>query len=656
MSNNFTANLKEIYSSNKRRFVFLALTVLSIATCAISSSLHYDKTWEGNDLTWISWVVGMISMVLAFVPLGRPFFTKKEFYIKNKLPLIFFGFLTIIFFVTHLWNWDTAPWNQGGLFDDASWDIYFSEKYITDGPYFQAAFSDFGICAREVIFHYYIIPFFKIIGYNLLVFNISLLLLGYVTFIFMSMIIHRIFKNYTLTFICAVAFNFLPIHFIQIFAGHRYAISAPLMLTSLYFIYTGFSKKSFARIAFASVITGLCVACATMGKQYLEALIGAVVLFIIFNFKKTVTKRNWDNVKVLALGILIATTPLIIYAVYNREMYFAIEGSYMKQFIESITNDGMDGFMVFFNRMKDCLFGETYYKWFVPDYPLIPYSYYLLLIPGLFIAFFKKHYQLVLVAFLASFGALIAGYSDYRVLHSSPFWVILMAFTVNEMIVIAKWIYSKFKSKKEAEASPIPRIAALVPALIIISIGVVSCAGYLYKLSTNPFSVHHLNQRVVAVSRYVRDITAGVPEPSTELRWEEFKKLKGYPDPNYETLICLDAGYAIPHTFLYEYDDKKILSLSDDIPANLFKSPEEVLSANKKGIQNYVKTDKDLKLIWENTGNITAVIEKFRGLSSLGSIEEKTMEYKGQKVTFFILNIKNNNIDEFKQKVSEISM
>src|SRR5207249_1871373 len=94
----------------------------------------------------------------------------------DKRFLRVFVILALLFVVTHIWNFKTTPWNQNGLFDDAAWDIYFAKKYIFTHEPFQTAVSE-GI-ARETIFHYYITFFFVLFGYNLLVFNVALLILG----------------------------------------------------------------------------------------------------------------------------------------------------------------------------------------------------------------------------------------------------------------------------------------------------------------------------------------------------------------------------------------------------------------------------------------------------------------------------------------------
>lgn len=84
-----------------------------------------------------------------------------------------FGFVTtfvllgLLFALTHVWNFKTAPWNQNGLFDDAAWDIYFAKTHVLSNEPFQPAYSDGIGIAREAVFHCYITAFFVLFGYNL---------------------------------------------------------------------------------------------------------------------------------------------------------------------------------------------------------------------------------------------------------------------------------------------------------------------------------------------------------------------------------------------------------------------------------------------------------------------------------------------------------
>lgn len=625
---------------NKRKYFLFSAAMFSAVICLVASCLHYTNRFVGNPVTWISWVAGMIFLWLAFFP---PAAGLKE---KLKSPqflitlIIFFG-MVLLFFPSHLWNFQTAPWNQNGLFDDAAWDIHFAKSYVLEGHPFQAAvFLPGNSAAREVVYHLYLIPFFKTLGFNLLTFVIALLILGFITVFFTTLLIQKLFRNYLVTVASALILNFLPLHFIHTFVGHRYAIVAPLLISSMYFLYTGYKRKSNFRIAVSSILAGLCLSSAIMGKQYLYALCGALVFSLIFNFQKAFTQPNWKLTKLFVAGIIISAMPLLIYILYNQSIYIANEGSYANQFINTINNEGWRGFMTFYTRMIDCLFHNTWYRWFLPDFVLIPLPYYLLLIPGLVIAFWKRQYWFITLSLIAPAGAFIAGFSDYRVLHAAPFWVILMGFTINEMT----------KAKIENGAV---KLVGMTATVIIVLAGLVPCVKYLNEKSKDPYSVWYFAQKDVAVTRYIRDIVAGVPNPSPKFRPQEFNKLAGFNSPDYDTLVCQKLGYAITHTFLYDYNDQKIMSLSDQMPFNLFEEPE-ILRINKNAIENYQKTDKNLKLIWEVTEKTNRIIAEFKKLNYLGSDQTLTSQHEGQSFSLYILNIKNENIDQFKQNVREI--
>lgn len=232
-----------------------------------------------------------------------------------------------------------------------------------------------------------------------------------------------------------------------------------------------------------------------------------------------------------------------------------------------------------------------------------------------------------------------------------------MAFTMNQILIVLKWLYEKTLQKKMLGIKlPVLKIAALGLIIAVALFGIFPDARYIYEKSKDPFSIENFGQKTVAVSRYIRDIVAGVPNPSAELRSQEFKKLKGYPEPGYDALVCQDSGYAVTHTFLFEYDDNKVMSLSNEEPASLFTSVNALLDANKNAIEQYSKNNKDLKLIWEKAFMTEYVIDMFKQFNYLGSDERKTINFNGRTAELYILNISNKNIDTFKEKVSKLSI
>src|SRR2546423_4871851 len=236
----------EVFGKDKRRRAFFVLFVLGTVACAIATSLHYTGKYRGNPITWLACVWCLVFLLATYFPSLREIKQWATGLWSERRFVRLFGVLALVFVVSHIWNFKTAPWNQNGLFDDAAWDIYFAKQHIFSHEPFQAAISE-GI-AREVGFHYYLWPWFILFGYNLLTFNVALLVLGLTTFIFTCLIVHELFKNSLVTIVSALVFNFLPLHFIQTFVGHRYAMAAPLLTASLYFLMTGFSRRSTLRV------------------------------------------------------------------------------------------------------------------------------------------------------------------------------------------------------------------------------------------------------------------------------------------------------------------------------------------------------------------------------------------------------------------------
>ncbi len=679
---NIRDSLISSFESNKRRCIFTFLSLLSAIICVTFTSLHYTNVLYGNPVTWAGWLMSIIFLLVAFSP-NVSNAKDRILYFKNYTALMFL-LLSVSFIISHYWNFETAPWNQNGLFDDAAWDIYFSKNHIFNGQPFQIAFFDsIGYISRETVFHYYITYFFKLFGYNLLVFNTALILLSSTTLLFTSLLIHKIFKNSIVTITSAIVLTFFPLHFLQTFTGHRYAIAAPLIMVSLYFIYSGFMDKSYFKTVIGAVFAGLCLQSAVMGKQYITGLFGAGVLYLILNFKKSVTLVNWNLLRVFVFGLVISSIPLIVYVYYNP-IYFNHESEMTFKFFDTYKTNGMDGIIhQYFTRFKEVMIGQfSYGRWFSPDFATIPYAYYLFIIPGILLALRKKHYAIILLSIIPLAGAFVAGSLDMRFLHAVPFWIILMAFSFYELVRLANLsdvqkltrLFRKVKSSSVSEDLPnIPplefekseekaysltlilikttsSIILLVVSLYILLAGLLPSINYIHGKSEDPNSIYLLPQKDVAVSRLVRDIAAGVSKPSSEFRWQEFNKLKGIPEPNYDTLVCQNMGYAITHLFLQDYDDKEILSFSNQLPCNIL-SEDDILNANMNAIQAYVKTSKNLKLVWEITAKTQSIIEKFKEFAYMGSDETITSQHEGVPFSLYILNIDNKNIDLFKNKI-----
>ncbi len=620
--------------------IILALSIISALVCGVSSVLHYRGVSFADCVAWISWLAAMLLFAGAYLyPHAAGLLGLNKIRLRN---ITLFTLLCAVFFITHLWNFDTAPWNMNGLFDDAAWNIYYAGRYIFSGQPFQAAFYDHGI-AREVLFHYYITFAFRIFGYNLLTFNISVMMLGFTTYIFTVMLVHTLFKKTAVTVASAVILNFMPLHFIFCFVGQRYAIVPPLMMSSLYFLYRGFGNSRF-HTSIGSMLAGLCFAGGIMGKQYIMGLAGALVLFLLLNFKSSFTYKNWQYVKLMLYGFVAASLPMLVYIGYNSGIYFANESSYTAKFLDSLRSNGMEGLAPYIERMKDCFFGHTFHKWFIPDFPLIPKPLYILVVPGIIIAFFKKGYPFAVTSFVPLLGAFISGFSDYRVLMACPLWVILMAYAAD--FLAAKICRSDLKDMLKYRV-PLKVLRSALLAAVICA-GLIPCVAYLYKKSLDPYSVYFFAQKDVAVSRYLRDIVAGIEDPQPDFRHNEFKKLS-LPEPEYETYICQKLGYAITHTFLYPYGDTKIMSFSNQLPYNLLTS-DEILAINRNVVLNLHEDSGDVKLIWEISDKTRPVTDKFKE-TGIGNGYTMGSSHRGRSFTFYILDIKSLDITRLKKAV-----
>ena len=234
-------------------------------------------------------------------------------------------------------------------------------------------------------------------------------------------------------------------------------------------------------------------------------------------------------------------------------------------------------------------------------------------------------------------GAFVAGCAENRLLLLIPFCVILMAFTLDRLLRLE--LRSSLK---------ITLWGAL--ALVLIS-GLAPSLQYIHRKTMNPFSIHHFSQNQVAVSRFLKEIVAGKePANPPRLEHDEFNRIGGIPDAPYETFICQKNAYSIIHLFLYDYDDKKILSFCDGLPF-IPLDEQAIWDANKKAIVDYVPSGKGLKLIWERHRKTERIIKMFEQFPNLGMEESISYSFGAGVKNFYVFNIARENIPEFQERV-----
>jgi hypothetical protein len=84
------------------------------------ATAHYLSWSSGNRAHSIGWLLGMLFLLLALLPQPRELAASLKSLIRPKTA--FFLFWILFFVVSHLWNFQTAPWNGDGLFDESGWD------------------------------------------------------------------------------------------------------------------------------------------------------------------------------------------------------------------------------------------------------------------------------------------------------------------------------------------------------------------------------------------------------------------------------------------------------------------------------------------------------------------------------------------------------
>jgi hypothetical protein len=617
------------------RIVLLGLSITSLVTCAFAAAAHYRKSPWGSVWQPIGWLLSMLFVMLAFLPGPRELAASLKASIKPRTA--FFLFWILFFVVSHLWNFRTAPWNGNALFDESGWDLWYLKSYVIGHPYQPAWFH--APISRETLFHYYVLGFLRLFGFNILSYEAALFCIWLATFVFTLLLVHLFFKSYIVTSITALIFSFLPFAFIYTFAGYRYPLAVALAVASLYFLHLGFRLASSLFLSLGGIAAGLCLASSISGKQYLLALVITGPLYGAFHWKSLTQRATWKSLALVFYGFAAAATPIVFYIWFNRGAYTYYESAFVQNFWRAMRISPFPaGIRPYTKQLFDCFFTVPALRFFIPDTLPIPLPYYWLLLPGLLLALWQKRFEIVLLATIPVLGAFIATSYENRLLLAIPFWVMLMSFTFAALLNLQRW--------------PGVQIVFCVTSGLILLHGLVPSFRYIYGKTKNPFSIHHYAQEEVAVSRFLKSVVAGNEHPGPpRLERDEFNRIQGVPDPQYETLICQNNAYSIIHLFLHDYDDAKILSFCAGNPFFWVMTEQDVWNANKRAILNYVPGDKNLKLIWERDPKTERIIKRFQPFLDLGSEDSISFIFAGRARMFYVLNITNHNIRELQEHV-----
>jgi hypothetical protein len=638
-------------------WLLTASGVLAIVALA-GSWLHYDGSWPGNAAAWAAWLLGMVAIGGAFVRPGLVGTSVRRLIRGTPLALVRSDFgigaaCLAIYLVSHLWNLESSPWNANGLFDDAAWDLYFARTHAFVAPYQAAFFDDVGRISRETLFHYVITGAFSVFGFNLPVFNGVLLGLGAVTVVFTTLAVHRLTASPAVALVSAVALNLFPLHYLHVFVGHRYAIAAPLMAVSLYYLYSGFELRSGLRLALSGTFAALCLGSAVMGKQYILGLLLAAVLVPIADRRRWQSTAHRTSAVIWLAAFAIAATPLLAYVSFNTAEYLGREGGLLREFTDAFATSGLEGVRPYFEALWGLFFAsDTFARQWLHDYPLIPLAWYPLVLGGLVVALVRRRFEIAFLATIPIASALLATPYDFRVLLAAPIWIIAMGLALDAALRAWASVRSSRTSDARSERPVITgfRVGLPATALALLVLGIVPSAAYLWDASREPHSRYLLDHGDVAVARVLQDVAAGSTNPTASVKPDELRRTGPAGGARWDVMACPGSAYAVAHAFLQGFDDRRILAFCDGLPQALLR-PEQIVELNTAALRASAPSGRALKLIWEEHPNAAQALAYFRSLE-IGSWTALTGSVDGQPWRLHVLTVPARDVERLQQQVA----
>ena len=641
--------------SNK---IFFITAIICVTIELVISLLYYTNHIHENGVTGILWIISIFFLILSVdrkngtIDNSLDISSNKNESPRGRYVLSMICVITAVYFVTHLVGYSNAPWNNYGLFDDAAWDIYIARERCFKENVFEIIFWDeeIGCISRELLFHYYISILFNIFGYNMFVFNMGLVFLGYITVLFTSLLAERMTKNIGGGIAAGLILNFLPLHYTQVFMGHRYAICAPMMMISAYLIWRAFTeeKNSLFYAVIGGVFAGFTMESAIMGKQYIWGLIATAVFGLLFSLAKNCFIRNENQRKpilsfsqlILGIGIfsgyIVSCVPLYAYIWTHGNLYRIREMSLTQDFFTRLSEEGPS---IIYENLR--MLGETVFapqsglRQFSADYPILNWYMLVLLISGVLIALKKKWFLPLLMIAIPTAGNCITTCYDFRLLISAPFLSILVLLPIYSLL--------RLLSRKALVPSSSVGYCAIAISLVLMG----SPIQYLWRLSHDPRGQYYLNHTDLAVCRYIQDVVNGQHAPNIDMKKDEFNP-PAIVAP-YDTYAATYTSYAHIHAFLEPYNAREILRLFDDFP--YITTEEEVLRDSlKETILNYTITERDLMIVFEYNEKINEIMRIIERTGVVG-IETDTFTMDGDVITMIQMKIHNKDLPEFKRQI-----
>ncbi|MBR2523711.1 MAG: glycosyltransferase family 39 protein [Clostridiales bacterium] len=627
------------YFDRVNNIILACSGILALFNLVLTVMMYYG-TIENNFPVFFTYPLSLVLLFLSGIRYIRNLGQRMR---ENLWLIISLIAVSILYFIIHLYNYSNAPWNNNGLFDDAAWDIFVArERCFADGR-FETIYWDNNIAniSRELIFHYYISVLFRIFGYNLAVFNAGLIVLGWITVIFTMLCAHELKHNTAFTVLSGIALMFFPLHFTQVYMGHRYAVCLPLLMISFYFILRAFRRASYPDAAAGGVFAGLTMSSAIMGKHYIYGLLISGVIYGIRTYVRNREKiREYlSSAAAIIIGFVMSSIPLLAYIIANPARYNVREEGLTKILLERISSEGLTPVRENLDNLKYVLFSEmTWLRQFSTDHPVFTWYAVLFLIIGTVVLIRSGRYEITVLMLLPFAGCIITTCYDFRILSAAPFITLTL---VTGVFFLSEKFISLLK-REEYLSSPVAAI--LVIAMFLPD------AVYLKNLADDPGSMPLLPHGSVAVSRYIQDLALGDEAPDTLMRSDEFNL--GNTNDRYDLFACVRFSYAHVHAFLGGQYSRHILNLCRDFPYNQ-RNEDDMYRIAFKTIEDYKPGNKDLMLVYENGEQVEFLIYE---LINTGYVEAEweTLTVDGQEIEMCRLYIHNRDINDFKDAVALI--
>ena len=600
----------------------------------LGSLLHYNGSLPGNRFSWVFLLLS-VYLLLRFSYLNH---IKNA--TKSEVDYDFYKLIALavfIYFAGHLHNWDSAPWNNFGLFDDAAWDIYFlKDKVLGEAPFQTIYFDNIGGISREALFHYYTALFFTFSGYNLQAFNFALLVLGFLSVLYITLSVYELTKSIKIAIFALLFAAFYPLIYTQTFQGHRYAIVPPLITMAYYYALLAYRRKSLFFAVLTGLFTSIAIQGGVAGKQFLLAGVMSLALFAFIYKRDSQENQKYTITLAMLLAFLIASIPLLMYVKFNADIYSVRESGLLKEFFDKLRNQGISGIDSYWQSFSRLFFAENAgERQFMGDYRPRPTAMAPAFIIGIFFAFIKKRYELIIFALLPIFSAFIAGSYDFRIGHAAPFFIILtFSIFIPGDQVFSNTIFEKVKYVTIAS----------------IALAAFSGAGYMLKIAKDANHIYLLPHIDVAVSRYMQDLAYGAKDPSIEMKPTEFNRdIAENITSRHDFFACPEGAFAIAHLYLKDLDDKKILSLCNGSISRI-QAPNELINGALETLKRYDPhaSDADLMLVWQKGEKVEPLLNALESLKNLAQITEKEISVDGRTATLLIVSVDAKNKADFK--------